>query len=67
MSDNTRENVKRSQNLDQVETNPVDDVERLLQEIRTEGISGEKDKEDDTEDGNMTRLVDKIWEMNLQI
>ena len=30
MSDNTRENVKRSQNLDQVETNPVDDVERLL-------------------------------------
>ena len=60
MSDNTRENVKRSQNLDQVETNPVDDVERLLQEIRTEGISGEKDKEDDTEDGNMTRLVDKI-------
>ena len=67
MSDNTRENVKRSQNLDQVETNPVDDVERLLQEIRTDGISGEKDKEDDTEDGNMTRLVDKIWEMNLEI
>ena len=62
--------VKQSAHLEQVETNAIDDVERLLQEIQGEtqaangsaaGNTNSKDKADDDEyDGNLTRLADKI-------
>ena len=54
--------AKRPAHLDKIETNPIDDVEQLLKEIEDENSARDKDDgEDDSEnEGNLTRLVDKI-------
>ena len=59
MSDNLTENNKKANhNLDQVETNPIDDVEQLLKQIEEQ----ERQPVDDEleNEGNLTRLVDRI-------
>lgn len=59
-SENTAEVHKNSGRLQQMKTNAIDDVEQLLLEIER-GDTEHKNKDDDDEnDGNMTRLVDKI-------
>ena len=64
LSDKTQSFVKNATHLDRVETNPIDDVEKLLAEIGESsglGGNGEKDGEDELEnDGNLTRLVEKF-------
>ena len=63
MSDNTASGMKAETNLDKIDINPIDDMERLMQEIedQTQGESPNARPEDDLEnEGNITRLVDKI-------
>ena len=63
LSQNTQSQVQRPVHLEQQATNPIDDVERLLQEIGDSPRGSARDKGEDGEgenEGDLTRLVDKI-------
>lgn len=52
--------MKQMGHFDRKVTNPIDDMERLLKEFDNKS-KGEAAKQDDEEnEGNVTRLVDKI-------
>lgn len=60
---NTAPQTQTIAHLDRNVTNPIDDMERLLNEFdkKEKGEEGRKgDDEDEENDGNLTRLVDKI-------
>jgi len=60
MSDNTASMVKAKGHLDKHQVNPYDDVERLLQEIEKKSAMSDGEGEELQNEGNLTRLVDKM-------
>ena len=56
MSENTLSMVKAKGALEKHEVNPIDDLERVLQEFEKKSSDEEGDLQNE---GNLTRLVDK--------
>ena len=62
MSDHTKSMIKENANVEKHETNPIDEVDRLLKEIEGQSEEAKQKEQEDNleEDGDLTRLVEKL-------
>lgn len=64
VSANTAQMKQMAHGFERKTTNPIDDMERLLKEFdnksKAAAEEGKQEDEDEENDGNLTRLVDKI-------